>query len=199
MIVTASMLFDQYKDYGDPAGKIMRLRKEGKIIPLTRGLYETDPKAPGQCLAGAIYGPSYLSFDYALSVYGLIPEAVYAYTSATFEKKKKKEYVNQFGRYRYRDVPSEVYPFGIVIREEGGYSYLIATPEKALCDKLYSMSPVTSVKDIGLMLFEDLRIDEDGFSRLNAEDILQIGEGYHCNNLYYLMKYLKRRGRLLKV
>ena len=195
MIVTASMLLDQYRDYGDPAGKIMRLRKDGKIIPLTRGLYETDPKAPGQCLAGAIYGPSYLSFDYALSVYGLIPEAVYAYTSATFEKKKKKEYVNQFGRYLYRDVPSAVYPFGIVIREEDGYSYLIATPEKALCDKLYSMSPVTSVKDIGLMLFEDLRIDEDGFSKLNEEDILQIGEGYHCNNLKYLMKYLKRRGR----
>ena len=195
MIVTASMLLDQYRDYGDPAGKIMRLRKEGKIIPLTRGLYETDPRAPGQCLAGAIYGPSYLSFDYALSVYGLIPEAVYAYTSATFEKKKKKEYVNQFGKYLYRDVPSAVYPFGIVIKDEGGYSYLIATPEKALCDKLYSMPPVTSVKDIGLMLFEDLRIDEDGFSNLNEEDILQIGEGYHCNNLKYLMKYLKRRGR----
>lgn len=195
MIVTASMLLDQYRDYGDPAGKIMRLRKEGKIIPLTRGLYEMDPRAPGQCLAGAIYGPSYLSFDYALSVYGLIPEAVYAYTSATFEKKKKKEYINQFGKYMYRDVPSAVYPFGIVIKDEGGYSYLIATPEKALCDKLYSMPPVTSVKDIGLMLFEDLRIDEDGFSNLNAEDILQIGEGYHCNNLKYLMKYLKRRGR----
>ena len=195
MIVTASMLFDQYKDYGDPAGKIMRLRKEGKIISLTRGLYETDPKAPGQCLAGAIYGPSYLSFDYALSVYGLIPEAVYAYTSATFEKKKKKEYDNQFGRYLYRDVPPAVYPFGIVVREEGGYSYLIATPEKALCDKLYSMPPVASVRDIELMLFDDLRIDEDGFSKLNAEDILQVGERYRCNNLKYLMKYLSRRDR----
>ena len=195
MIVTASMLFDQYKDYGDPAGKIMRLRKEGKIISLTRGLYETDPKAPGQCLAGAIYGPSYLSFDYALSVYGLIPEAVYAYTSATFEKKKKKEYDNQFGRYLYRDVPPAVYPFGIVVREEGGYSYLIATPEKALCDKLYSMPPVASVRDIELMLFDDLRIDEDGFSKLNAEDILQVGERYRCNNLKYLMKYLNRSDR----
>ena len=195
MIVTASMLLDQYRDYGDPAGKIMRLRKEGKIMPLTRGLYETDPRAPGQCLAGAIYGPSYLSFDYALSVYGLIPEAVYAYTSATFEKKKKKEYINQFGKYMYRDVPSAVYPFGIVIKDEGGYSYLIATPEKALCDKLYSMPPVTSVKDIELMLFDDLRIDEEEFSKLNEEDILQIGEGYHCNNLKYLMKYLKRSCR----
>ena len=156
MIMTTSMLIEQFRDYGDPAGKIMRMRKEGKIIPLTRGLYETDPSASGHCLAGAIYGPSYLSFDYALSVYGLIPEAVYAYTSATFEKKKKKEYENQFGRYLYRDVPSEVYPLGIVIRDEGEYSYLIASPEKALCDKLYSMPPVTSVKDIGQMLFEDL-------------------------------------------
>ena len=195
MIITAAMLTDQLREYGDPAGKIMRLRKEGKIIPLTRGLYETDPKAPGQCLAGAIYGPSYLSFDYALSVYGLIPEAVYAYTSATFEKKKKKEYVNQFGRYLYRDVPSAVYPLGIVIRDVGEYSYLIAIPEKALCDKLYSMPPVTSVKDIEQMLFEDLRIDEEEFSRLNAEDLLLLGERYHCNNLKYLMKYLGRRGR----
>ena len=195
MIVTASMLIDQYKDYGDPAGKIMRLRKEGKIVPLTRGLYETDPNAPAQCLAGAIYGPSYLSFDYALSVYGLIPEAVYAYTSATFEKKKKKEYVNQFGRYLYRDVPSAAYPWGIKIMVEGEYSYLIASPEKALCDKLYSMPPVASVKDIGLMLFDDLRIDEDEFSKLNAEDILQVGERYRCNNLKYLMKYLNRSDR----
>lgn len=191
MIVPASMLYDQYQKYGDPAGKIMRMRKEGKIIPLTRGLYETDPEAPGQCLAGAIYGPSYLSFDYALSVYGLIPEAVYVYTSATFEKKKKKEYVNKFGRYLYRDVPSEVYPMGIVIKDEDNYSYLIATPEKSLCDKLYSMPPVTSVKDMKKMLFEDLRIDEDDFSRLNFDDILQIGNGYHSNNLKYLMKYLK--------
>ena len=195
MIVTSSMLVDQFRDYGDPAGKIMRMRKEGKIIPMTRGLYETDPNAPGQCLAGAIYGPSYLSFDYALSVYGLIPEAVYAYTSATFGKKKKKEYVNKFGRYLYRDVPPAVYSMGIVIRDEGGYSYLIASPEKALCDKLYAMPPVTSLKDIELMLFEDLRIDEEEFFKLNAEDILQVGERYHCNNLKYLMKYLNRSGR----
>ena len=41
------------------------------------------------------------------------------------------------------------------------------------------------------MLFEDLRINEDDFSRLNFDDILQIGNGYHSNNLKYLMKYLK--------
>jgi hypothetical protein len=146
----------------------------------------------GHCLAGAIFGPSYLSFDYALSVYGLIPEAVYAFTSATFSKKKAKECDNIFGHFSYQDVPSEAYPLGIVIKEENGYIYQIAAPEKALCDKLYIMPPVTSQRDIEKMLFDDLRIDTTEFDRLNFDDILQIGDKYHCNNLKYLMKYLRR-------
>lgn len=170
----------------------MRMRKEGKIFPLTRGIYETDFSTPGQCLAGAIYGPSYLSFDYALSVYGLIPEAVYTFTSATFEKKKKKEYSNHFGRYTYRDIPSEAYSLEIRIKDEGDYSYWIASPEKALCDKLYTMPPVTSIKDITCMLFEDLRIDEEEFKKLDMQIILQLGERYRCNNLKHLMKYIER-------
>lgn len=195
MIVSTSVLIDQLKKYGDSAGKILRMKRNGEIIPLTRGIYETDKNAKGHWLAGAIFGPSYLSFDYALSVYGLIPEAVYTYTSATFDKKKAKEYENAFGRFSYRDVPAGAYPFGIEIREESGYSYRVASPEKALCDKLYIMPPVTSQQEIERMLFDDLRIDKTEFDKLNKEDILQIGEKYHCNNLKYLMKYLRRIGK----
>lgn len=192
MILTTSMLMERLNEYSDPAGKILRMKNDGKIFQLTRGIYETDKNVQGYCLAGAIFGPSYLSFDYALSSYGLIPEAVYAYTSATFSKKKAKEYDNLFGHFTYRDVPSDVYPFGIVIKEENGYVYQIATPEKALCDKLYTMPPVTSQKDIEKMLFDDLRIDTAEFSKLIVDDIMQIGDKYHCNNLKYLMKYLRR-------
>ncbi len=191
MILTASMLADQLHEFGDPEGKIMRMRKEERIFPLTRGLYETDPDVPGQCLAGAICGPSYLSFDYALSVYNLIPEAVYAFTSATFDKRKAKNYTNRFGRYMYCDVPEAAFPFGITIRKEHGYEYRIAVPEKALCDKLYSMPPVTSVKDIRRMLFDDLRINEDAFAMLDAESFFQIGDRYRSNNLKYLVKYIR--------
>ena len=199
MILTASMLTDQLHEFGDPAGKIMRMRKEEKIFQLTRGLYETDPDVPGQCLAGAIYGPSYLSFDYALSLYNLIPEAVYAFTSATFKKRRTKNYINRFGRYMYRDVPEAAFPFGITIRKEHGYEYRIAVPEKALCDKLYAMPPVTSVKDIRKMLFDDLRINEDEFANLDAERILQIGDMYHSNNLKYLVKYIWGKSRVTGV
>ena len=168
------------------------MKREGELLQLTRGIYETDKNAPGYCLAGAIFGPSYLSFDYALSFYGLIPEAVYTFTSATFDKKKVREQENHFGRFTYRDVPPEAYPFGISIKEENGYVYQMATQEKALCDKLYTMPPVTSQKEIERMLFEDLRIDRMEFEKLCADEILQIGDRYHSNNLKYLMKYLRR-------
>ncbi len=195
MIFTSSMLVEQLREYSDPFGKIKRMKNSGSLFQLTRGLYETDPKVPGYCLAGAIYGPSYLSFDYALATYGLIPEAVYTFTSATFEKKKTKEYENHYGRFSYRDVPSNAYPFGIVIKEENGYVYRIATPEKALCDKLYIMPPVMSQKELVNLLFDSLRIDQTEFEKLNTEDILEIGPKYCCNNLKYLLKFLERRSK----
>lgn len=192
MILTTQMLIEQYQNYANPKAKIKRLVDGGDLYPVTRGIYESDKNVSGYCLAGAIFGPSYLSFDYALSTYGLIPEAVYTFTSATFDKKKVREQENHFGCFTYRDVPSEAYPFGIIIKEENGYVYQMATPEKALCDKLYTMPPVTSQKEIERMLFEDLRIDRTEFKKLNADEILQIGDKYHCNNLKYLMKYLRR-------
>lgn len=195
MIITTQMLVEKYRSYANPGAKIRRLVDNGELYPLTRGIYETDGNVPGYCLAGAIFGPSYLSFDYALSVYGLIPEAVYTYESATFDKKKAKELENHFGRFAYRDVPQEAYPYGISIIEENGYTYRIATPEKALCDKLYIMPAVTSQREIGRMLFEDMRIDSDSFAALDKEGILEIGDRYHCNNLKYLMKYLRRHMR----
>lgn len=192
MVITTTMLMDELAHYSDPAGKILRMKKSGQLFPLVRGLYETNKDVPGYCLAGAIYGPSYLSFDYALSYYGLIPEAVYTFTSATFEKNKIKIYKNSFGKFLYRDIPSEAYPFGIALKEENGYFYQMAVPEKALCDKLYAMPPVLSQRDIEHMLFEDLRIDRSELAKLDKESILQVGEKYHCNNLKYLMKYLGR-------
>ena len=193
MIVTTEMLREQLKDYSDQLGKIMRMNRNGQLFQITKGMYETEAHTPGYCLAGSIYGPSYLSFDYALSVYKLIPETVHVFTSATFKKKKKKYYKNHFGQYVYQDVPPEVYPYGIGVKEENGYYYQIASPEKALCDKLYIMPPVSSQKEIEELLFEDLRIDVIDFENLNLNDVLQIGELYHCNNLKYLMKHIKRK------
>ena len=193
MILTFDSLALQFKDYTDVKGKIRREVQSGRLTQITRGLYETDAHADGKYLAGAIYGPSYLSFDYALAIYSLIPEAVYkTYTSATFGKNRKKRYQNAFGLYTYRDVPKAVFSLGVNICMENGYSYQIATPEKALCDKLYSLPPVGSMKALKELLFDDLRIDENGLMSLDIESICCIAPLYGCNNLKILAKYLSR-------
>ena len=191
MILTFDSLALQFKDYTDVKGKIRREVQSGRLTQITRGLYETDAHADGKYLAGAIYGPSYLSFDYVLSMCSLIPEAIFqTYTSATFRKGKAKQYDNAFGIFTYRDVPAAVYHFGVEIREENGYSYQIATPEKALCDKLYTISPVGSVKAMRALLFDDLRVDESDFWQLNLEDIKQLAPLYKSTNHKYLTKLI---------
>ena len=193
MLVSFDALSQQFADYTDVKGKIRREVQSGRLVQVARGLYETDARTDGKYLAGAIYGPSYLSFDYALSVHALIPEAVYTYTSATFRKGKTKRYENAFGTFLYRDVPAAVYPLGVEIKVERGYSYQIASPEKALCDKLYSLSPVYSVRALKELLFDDLRIDEAAFFALQKDDISQLAPLYRATNLKLLAKFMEGR------
>ncbi|MEG0684896.1 MAG: hypothetical protein RR428_07555 [Coprobacillus sp.] len=191
MIKTYNMLIKEYSNYEAPENKISRMVKEHYYIKVKKGIYETDKSVPGYLLANIIYGPSYLSFDYALSYYGLIPEAVYVFTSACFEKKKQKKYNTDFGTFTYRDIPSIAFPYGVHIVQEGQYTYHIATAEKALCDKLYSMPTVRNKKQLRELIFEDLRIDQDEFDKLNKDDLKQLSDLYHCTNLKILKKLLR--------
>ncbi len=192
MIKTTDMLLKELKAYKDPANKIRRLVKAGEIFPVTRGLYTTRNNMPGHLLAGSIYGPSYLSFDFALAYHGLIPEAVYTFTSASFDKKRRKVYETLFGTFTYRDIPSQAYPAGVIIAKEGTTPFLIASPEKALCDKLYELSPATSQKELLYLLFEDLRIDENEFSALSKNEIKSYATLYNTTNHKLLIKLMEK-------
>ena len=192
MIKTTAMLLEELKGYGSPKSKLARMAERGECFPITRGLYETDRNAPAYLLAGSIYGPSYISFDYALSRYGLIPEAVYAVTCATFEKKKKKKYETPFGTFTYRDVPSEAFPLGIRLVQEGDYFYRIAEPEKALCDQLYTMPPVPNTQELFRLLTEDLRIEESEIGKLDGNKICEYSGAYHTTNIKKLCSLLRR-------
>lgn len=192
MILTNDIIKLNLKEYSNKNTKICREVKNGNLIKIINGLYETDQNVNGYLLAGSIYGPSYLSFDFALSYYGLIPEKVTAYTNATCGKKKKKRYENQFGSYFYRDVPTEVYPLGINVIKEGEYIYQIATPEKALCDKLYTLNPIKNMSDLENILFNDLRVDKIEFKKLNIQDIQEISHYYHSTNVDLLYRYMRR-------
>ena len=192
MIKTTGMLIEELRDYASPKTKLSRMVHRGECFQIIKGLYETDKNVSAHLLAGSIYGPSYISFEYALSYYGLIPEAVYTVTCATFEKKKKKKYDTPFGSFSYRDVPSAVFPLFLELKQEGDYWYRIASPEKALCDQLYKMNPVNNIKELDSLLFEDLRVDETELGMLNQDIIAELCDKYHATNIKKLRTLLRR-------
>ena len=190
MVVTYEILKNSLTNYKAKDIKIKRMSDSGEIIKLTKNLYETDKDIPGYLVANAIYSPSYLSFDYALAYHGLIPETVHVYTSATFCKGKKKMYKNALGVFTYRDVPRPVYPYGIEVHDENNYSYAIAIPEKALCDKLYTLKVVKNKKEMFDLLFNDLRIDIDVLKQLDFETLYILCDCYKSTNMKFLKKVL---------
>ena len=192
MIITNDMAKYKLNNYSNKNNKISREIKKGKLFKIITGLYETDPNTPGYLLASSIYGPSYISFDFALSYYGLIPERVSTITCATFNKKKRKQYNTKVGVFTYKDVPSSVYPEEILLKQENNYSYQIATKEKALCDKLYSLKPLKNLSNLETMLFNDLRIDIEEFKKINIKKIEKLSNLYHSTNVALLLKYLRR-------
>ena len=192
MLKTHLVLVDELKDYVNPAAKIARMVKAGELVRIKQGLYETDPQTDGILLAEAIYGPSYLSFEFALSYHGLIPEAVYQYTSATFEKKRTKLFETPFGVFSYRDVPSPAFPLGVQFILLGENRFRLATPEKALCDELYKLPPCANLTELQQLLFDDLRIDREAMLGLNLNELNDLASLYQSKNHKLLKSWIRR-------
>ncbi len=195
MVKTTAMLLQEYASYVNPSAKIARMVKSGKIIPIVKGLYETDASLPGHYFAGIIYGPSYLSFEFALAWHELIPEAVYIFTSATCGKKKKKRHETPFGIFTFRDVPVAAFPYGLQLHEENGYGFAIASPQKAICDTLYTCSPCNNKAELQRLLFEDLRIDKSAFRDINLDEMADLATLYRTTNHRLLISILKEMKR----
>ena len=181
------------RDYANPKMKIGRSVRDGEYIRIIRGLYETDRNLDGKLLADVIYSPSYLSFDYALSFHGLIPERVETYTSATTMKNRSKCYMTPFGRYTYQDVPAKAFPKEISLHTVGGYTFWIAGPEKAMCDKLCKLSQIGSLTRMEHTLLNDMRVYEEGLDSLDAGLISELSELYGSRNVSLFARYMERR------
>ncbi len=181
-----------------PKEKIRALEKDGQLIRLKRGLYVVSSDVSGKpvnaCLcANHIYGPSYVSQQWALRWYGLIPERVYSVTSVT--TKRSRTFENALGRFSYEQVRPEYFSIGISHIEEDGITYLMASIEKALCDTILhdSYLPSQSVKGLWRYLEEDLRFDMDELERLDIKTIETCAKyGMKQKILNNLLTILKR-------
>ncbi len=166
------VLASYLKDYKSPRQKIIELEKQGTIIRLKRGMYVVSPKITKknistELIANHLYGPSYVSMESALRFYGLIPERVFNTSSMTL--KRSRTFKNHFGHFTYIYCPANYYSIGIsqIIQED--YAFLIASPEKALCD-LIVYTPklqLRSIKSLRAFLEEDIRLDIDEFYKMN--------------------------------
>jgi hypothetical protein len=164
-------------EYNRPNDKISELVRKGELISLRRGLYipgpEVDLPSPDILLiANHMRGPSYVSLESALSFWGMIPERVYETSSVTL--KTAKTYETEVGRFSYRHLSAPYYSFGVQRVELAPQQMaLIATREKALCDKIVLTSGVLlrSITQTRDFLLEDLRLDEDELRSLSIPTI----------------------------
>lgn len=193
------MLYDyqslklKYSKYSNIGQKISSEVKKGNLVRIKKGLYTDNLQVDAPVLSNVCYEPSYISFEYALSYYGLIPEHVNMLTSACFMKKNNKKYSVDNMTFEYRSIPNDVFPYGILfIKNQDGIRYKIASKEKALCDTLYSKYPVRTIDELKKLLFEDLRIDINEFINLDFTFINNIAPLYHSNTLITLKKYIGR-------
>ena len=196
MLYSTGDLHLKYLDYVNSGAKIETEVKRGNLFPVTHGLYSDDRHVDPFSLAPYIYGPSYISFETALSFYGLIPERTLSVVSATCLKRRRKEYQTSFGTFRYRDVPIEAFPLGLLDMEAKGIPYKIASPEKALLDKLYALRGVGSLKQLKDLLFADLRINEEQFRNLDKAKLVAYGPYYRSRNISLLIEMLTKGGNI---
>jgi len=175
--ITHQLLTSILKNYKRPNDKIRALRADGLLQSLKKGLYVAGPnirssKPENRLLANHIYGPSYVSMDTALAYYGLIPERVYEIASMT--TKPSKTFHTPVGTFSYTHLPLPYYAFGLnMIRLSDTQCAIIASPEKALCDKIIGTSGILlrSTVQARDYLVDDLRMDETALQSLNLAAI----------------------------
>lgn len=156
--------------------KARALVDSGKIIRLKKGLYVTSEKETGKpynrfLISNHIYGPSYVSQSTALRYYGLIPERVHTIQAVT--TKHSRDFETPLGLFRYSCSSDAYFHIGLRIMQENGVNFLIATPEKALCDLINFSKGINLrfLKEVKIFLEDDIRFDTDALADLDLEII----------------------------
>lgn len=194
-------LLDGLREYNRPRDKITALLQRRAIFRVKKGIYVFGEKYSRrlfsrEILANMIYGPSYVSLDYALHYHGLIPERVEAVTSVTCGRGRR--FSTPVGLFIYRVVPMRAYQIGIdQIEIEGGRSFLIATPEKALADKIHDDrgTGIRTQAEMRGYLLNNLRIDPERLGKLDTETIAIIADRCRSRKIRLLSNFVHRLQR----
>lgn len=177
--------------------KARALVDSGKIIRLKKGLYVVSEQESGKpfnrfLISNHIYGPSYVSQSAALRHYGLIPERVHTIQAVT--TKHSRDFETPIGFFRYTSCSDEYFHIGLKIIHDNGVNFLIATPEKALCDLINFSKGVSLrfLKDVRTFIEDDIRFDTEALANLNVEIIKRCAQqSRRQKSIENLIKYIQ--------
>ncbi len=180
-------------DYTNPDDFISRMVKSGKLVRLKNGFFLITEKianspVPYEQIANLLYGPSYISFEWALSFYKMIPEGVFVVTSTS--SSQSKVFNTQVGTFEYIYLSHSRYAIGIDQKENKLGRFLIATPEKALADLIHMKSKGLEGRDLLIDLIEARRIDEERLKDLDKKLLLEIADNYRSKVVTNLVNIL---------
>ncbi len=135
-----------------------KLIGEKFLLRIKKGTYISTFNSPKDFeLANALYVPSYISFESALSYYGILSQFPYSTTSVS--PKKTKKITVEGKEYSYTQISRKLY-WGF--RREG--QIIIASQEKALLDMLYITAKGR----------RKVELDELDYSSINKKDFYKM-------------------------
>ena len=189
--VEAQTLLTLFAGYKKPRECILRLIQKKELIRLKNGYYLIAEKIhqkegtfiPYEQIANWLYGPSYVSLEWALSFYGMIPERVHTITSMTLGR--NKEYRTPIGNFSYHKLTYKQYFYGVTLKKTPGFvgGFLMATPEKALADLVFKTCKGLDKNHLRLELLESKRIEPEVFQQLNKNLLAEISQNYRAKSV----------------
>jgi hypothetical protein len=184
---------DSLKAYKNPRTKLHHLLKIKALVRVKKGIYiigRNFARRPysSEVLANMVYGPSYVSLEWACQYYRLIPEKVTTITSVTIQR--SRQFQTPLGLFTYDHLPLQVFPVGVTLFQFSDKQHaLVATKEKALADLLVvRRGGFTSKKHFKETLFEDLRVEEEDLDSLNLELLKEIYQARPHSAIKYLIQ-----------
>lgn len=182
---------------------IKKLSKQKLILPLKKGFYISTPYkdkteiVPSEYekywiyLANSLRSPSYVSLEYVLSKYNVIPEAVFAITSVTLKSSRK--YMSEAGTFIYQSIKDKLFYGGYQLMVFGntGITVKIAYLYKALFDFLYLKS-FTSNEDLRNYLLNEGRLNWNVLTVEDKNKFIEISEKSGSAKMVNIVKILKK-------
>lgn len=164
--------------------QLINWQKRGWLLKLKRGIFVLPNKIINSHLVANKLNYSYISLEYALSYYQIIPDVARIITSVS---KNRSEKINNFlGNFYYYKITGPLFTGFTSIKEAGG-NFRLALPEKALFDLIYFRPDLKNKNDL-----EAMRINIDkNFDIKIIEKFTKTVKAYPIKNrLKNLINYL---------